>query len=168
MYDSRNNQNSPTSGLQFTIDNFAYRKSFGGDESFDVYNMKYSHYISHGDSNVLAYRVNGRWTSDASPGGYSSVSLRGYTRGQYLAPHSATIEVEERWHLKGRYGFNLFGGLACLYGDGMKCTDSDMYPSVGIGGQIMINEKEQMVITFDAAFGKSENKGFYMRFGQSF
>jgi outer membrane protein assembly factor BamA len=169
MYDSRNNQNTPSSGIRFLLDNFAYRKAFGGDENFDTYNMKYSHYIPHGNGNVLAYRVNSRWTSDASPGGYSSVALRGYTRGQYLAPHSTMIEVEERWHLKGRYGVNLFAGLASLYGNGLKCTDSDnLYPSIGIGGQIMIKEAEQIVITLDAAFGESGNKGFYIRFGQAF
>lgn len=169
VYDSRNNQNSPSSGQHLQIDNYAYRESLGGEEDFDVYNLKYSQYLPHGDGNVLAYRFEGRWTEDASAGGYSSVNLRGYTKGQYLAPHASLIEVEERWHLFGRYSINLFAGLACLYGDGLDCSTSDnIYPSAGVGGQVMINHAEKIAMTFDLAFGKSDNNGFYMRFGQAF
>ena len=169
MYDSRNNQNAPDSGTRFAVENFAYREAFGGEESFDVYTLKLNQYLPHGDGNVLAYQLSGRWTSDASPGGYSSVNLRGYTRGQYLAPHSTQIEFEERIHIAGRFGVNFFAGVACLYGNGLKCTDSEnLYPSAGAGGQVMLKEEEHIVMTFDLAFGKSGNNGFYMRFGQSF
>lgn len=72
-------------------------------------------------------------------------------------------------HIKGRYGINVFTGLASLYGDGVKWSDSDnLYPSIGVGGQIILNKEEQMAMTFDLAFGKSGNNGFYMRFGQAF
>jgi len=169
MYDSLNNQNTPSTGIRFALENFAYREALGGEEDFDVYTMKYSHYLAHGEGHVLAYRAEGRWTSNASPGGYSSVSLRGYTRGQYLAPHSTMIEVEERLHIKGRFGINFFAGLASLYGDGLRWSDADnLYPSIGLGGQIIINKTEQIAMTFDLAFGESGNNGFYMRFGQAF
>ncbi|WP_155304773.1 hypothetical protein [Desulfosarcina widdelii] len=79
------------------------------------------------------------------------------------------IEIEERLHLKGRFGLNVFAGLASLYGDGLNAFDSDnLYPSIGVGGQIMLKEAEQITMTFDFAFGESGNNGFYMRFGQAF
>jgi len=169
MYDSRDNQNTPGKGIEFNLENFAYREAFGGEEDFDTYQMKFNHYLPQGSGHVLAYRIEGRWTSDAIPGGYSSVNLRGYTRGQYLAPHSTLIEFEERFHIKGRFGVNVFAGLASLYGDGLGALDSEnLYPSGGLGGQVMINETEQMTMTFDVALGKSGNSGFYMRFGQAF
>lgn len=169
MHDSRNNQNTPSSGIHFNLENFAYREALGGEENFDTYLMKFRHYVPHGSGHVLAYRIEGRWTSNASPGGYSSVFLRGYTRGQYLAPNSTMIEFEERLHVKGRFGVNLFAGLASLYGDGRNGLDSEnLYPSIGLGGQIMLKEEEQMAMTFDVALGESGNNGFYMRFGQAF
>lgn len=168
-YDTRNNQNSPSSGKHFQVDNFAYRESLGGEEDFDVYRITYRQYLPRENANVIAYRVAGRWTDQASAGGYSSVDLRGYVKGQYLAPHSTLIEFEQRIHWKDRYGVNIFAGLACLYGDGLKCTDKEnLYPSAGVGGQVIINRVEQIAMTFDVAFGKSGNNGFYMRFGQSF
>ncbi len=169
MFDSRNNQNAPTSGLQFSIDNFAYREAFGGEENFDTLKLQLKQYLPHGNGHVFAYRVNGRWTSDAPPSGYSSVNLRGYVRGQYLAPHSLLLEGEQRWHWKGRFGINVFAGVVCLYGNNRNCDNSNnLYPSAGIGAQYLLKESEQMVITMDYAEGKGDNNGFYLRFGQAF
>jgi hypothetical protein len=169
MFDSRNNQNTPTSGTQFSIDNFAYREAFGGEENFDTLKLQFKQYLSHGDGHVFAYRLNGRWTSDAPPSGYSSVQLRGYVRGEYLAPHSLLFEAEQRWHLKGRFGVNIFAGVVCLYGGNRSCDDSNnLYPSAGIGVQYLLKQSEQMVITMDYAEGEGDNNGFYIRFGQAF
>jgi len=169
MYDTRDNQNTPLSGMHLVVDNFAYREALGGEENFDVYKVKFRQYVDQGDGNVLAWRLENRWTHNASPGGYSSVDLRGYVRGQYLAPYATMLEVEQRIHVKGRFGVNLFTGIACLYGDGLNCTDTgNLYPSIGVGGQFMLSEAEKMVMTFDVAFGERGNNGFYMRFGQGF
>lgn len=169
MYDDRDNQNSPTEGKCFIADNFAYREAFGGEENFDTLNLEFKQYLPHGGGDVFAYRVRSRWTSDAPISGYSSVTLRGYTRGQYLAPHSLLIEAEERWHVKGPIGFNLFAGVACLYGNHDSYGSSeDFYPSVGLGFQYLFKEAERMVITVDYAKGEGDNSGFYMRFGHAF
>ncbi|MFL1405953.1 hypothetical protein ACJO2E_11490 [Marinobacter sp. M1N3S26] len=169
MYDSRNNQNAPVSGIHFTANNFAYREALGGEENFDSLNLDFRQYLPHGDGHVLAYHVSGRWTHDAPNSGYSSVTLRGYTRGQYLAPHSTSVEVEERLHVRDRISINLFAGVACLYGDDKECGDSDnLYPSYGLGGQYVIKPSENMVVTMDYAKGEGDNSGFYLRFGQAF
>ena len=94
---------------------------------------------------------------------------RAYIRGQYLAPHSFSLEAEERWHVNGRFGVNLFAGVACLYGEGKNWYDREtLYPSFGVGAQYVIKPSEQMVMTVDFAQGKDGNNGFYMRFGQAF
>ena len=168
-FDDRDNQNAPTQGRHFTINNLAYREAFGGEENFDSVTMAFKHYLPHGKSHVFAYRAQGRFTFDAPASGYSSISLRGYTRGQYLAPHSVSLEAEERWHVKGGLGINLFTGVACLYGDGRGCDDPDnLFPCVGVGAQVTIKPSEQMVMSIDYAHGKEGNSGFYIRFGQAF
>ncbi|MYM63035.1 hypothetical protein [Pseudomaricurvus sp. HS19] len=169
QYDTRDSKNSPLSGMNVLFNNFAYRESFGGEVSFDAYNLKGLHYLPHGNGHVFATHVDGRWTDDAPSSGYSSVTLRGYTRGQYLAPHSFLVEFEERIHVKGRFGINLFAGVACLYGDGLSCDDSaNLYSSFGIGAQYVLKPSERIVITMDYAQGEGGNNGFYMRFGQAF
>jgi len=169
MYDSRDQQNSPTSGKYFIINNFAFREGLGGDSDFDAYNAEFKHYLPHGEDSVLAYHFDGRWTNDAPASGYSSIDMRGYTRGQYLAPNSVMLEAEERWRINSKIGVHLFAGIACLYGDDKDCTDRDnIYTSGGIGAEYMIKASENMVITVDYAIGEGDNSGFYMRFGQAF
>ncbi|WP_111493456.1 MULTISPECIES: BamA/TamA family outer membrane protein [Marinobacter] len=169
MYDDRNNQNDPSAGKLLDINNFAYREAFGGEENFDTLNLDFTHYIAHAKGAVFAYHIAGRWTHDAPNSGYSSVHLRGYTRGQYLAPHSVSLEVEERLPLYERFGVNVFAGVACLYGDGEDCGERDnLYPSAGVGMSYLLKPSEQMVVTLDYAKGEGENSGFYVRFGRAF
>lgn len=169
MYDNLDNQNSPTTGKYLLFHNFSYRESLGGEEDFDAYNLAFKHYIPNGNGHVFAYHATGRWTSDAMVSGYSSVALRGYVRGEYLAPHSVMLEAEQRWNLKGRYGASIFTGVSCLYGDGKKCDNSEnLYPVIGAGARITLKESERIVVTMDYAKGKSDNSGFYIRFGQAF
>ncbi|MEH6649018.1 MAG: hypothetical protein V7707_03210 [Motiliproteus sp.] len=168
-YDSRDNQNSASSGVALDLNNVAYRKSFGGDVSFDAYTGKVSTYRQHGNGHVLAMRTEGRWTNDAPNSGYSSVSLRGYSRGQFLAPHMTMVEAEERYKLADKWTWNAFGGLACLYGNGLSCSSSDnLYPSIGSGISYTVKPEQKMVIRADIAIGKGESQGFYLQFGQPF
>ena len=165
MYDNTDNQNSPTGGMRFSADSFSYRKAFGAEQNFDTLNLQFKRYLLHADKNVFAYRLNGRWTFNAPVSGYSSVALRGYVRGQYLAPHSLLIEVEERWRLTQKFGVNLFAGVACLYG-GQE--SENYYPGIGFGVQYLLDEAEKIVLTADYAKGEGDNSGLYVRFGQAF
>ena len=167
--DTRDNQNSPSNGSLMNINNIAYRKSFGGDTSFDAYTLKYSTFFAHGNGHVLAARVDGRWTHNAPPGGYSSIRLRGYTMGQELAPHATLMEVEERHHFKGRWGSTAFIGAECLYGDDRSCDESEnWFPSIGGGITFSLKPEEKMIARTEIAIGKGENQGFYMKFGYQF
>lgn len=169
QFDNRDNQNSPSSGHSIEINNLAYRDTFGGEADFDTYNFHLKSFMAHGEQNVLALRVSGRWTSDAPSSGYSSVDLRGYVRGQYLAPHMTVFEIEERYSLYKKWTGTLFTGVACLYGGESNCTDSSsIYPSAGAGISYTIKPEEKMVVSFDLAYGKADNYGFYMRFGNAF
>ena len=169
QFDDRDNQNSPTSGQFFNVNNLAYREGLGGDESFDVFNMDYRRYIEHGDGHVFAWRTRARVTDDAPIGGYSSVQLRGYVPGNYLAPHGFTIEGEERYRLNDRWGLAGFGGLACLLEDISDCGDREnWYPAIGAGLIFALKPKEKIVVRLDYAAGEADNSGIYLSFGHPF
>jgi hypothetical protein len=109
-------------------------KSFGGDESFDAYTVNYATFIEQGNGNVAALHAKGRWTDDAPTSGYSSIELRGYVRGEYLAPHMTLVEIDERLKIKGRWGATLSAGAAWLYGGEQgRADNSNLYPSAGAG-----------------------------------
>jgi len=167
--DTRDNQNSPESGGSFEFHNIAYRKSFGGDVSFDAYTLSYATFIEHGNGHVFALRTKGRWTKDAPSSGYSSVELRGYTRGEYLAQHMTLFEIDERIKIKERWGVSLSAGIAWLYGDEEgRDDDSDEFPMAGAGITYTIKPKEKMILRAEYAVGKSDNNGFYLQFGRPF
>ena len=81
-YDSRNNVNTPSSGIYAIANNIAFRKALGGSENFDIYGLTFKQYLPFGKANVFAWKFENQWTSDAPTSAYASVNLRGYTRGQ--------------------------------------------------------------------------------------
>ena len=167
--DTRDNQNSPDSGSWLNFNNVAFREGLGGDYTFDAYSFTAKKFFQHGKGNVLASRIVGRWTRGAPPGGYSTVGLRGYTMGQYLAPHSTLIEIEERYIIKNRWGGTVFVGVASLYGDDLEPFDKEnLYPSVGAGITYMLKVEEKMIARAEIAIGKNENYGVYLKFGYEF
>jgi hypothetical protein len=171
QFDSRDNQNSPSSGRFFDINNLAYRKSLGGSEDFDAYRLKLQHYLTHGNGHVLASRFSNHWTVDAPKAGYASISLRGYTQGQYLGQNMSAFEIEDRTHFGERWGTTLYTGVACLYGkdlvgDKTQCkSGSSIYTSVAGGLYYVIKPDEKMVVTLEFADGEGQNRGTYLRFG---
>jgi hypothetical protein len=168
-YDSRDNINSPEHGTFFNVNNMAYREWLGGDASFDVINLKARHYLRQTDRLVLAMRFDAKWTVDAPPGAYATVNMRGYTAGQYLAPHSSVVEFEERLDIARGIGAALFGGVGCLYDRLGDCgTETNLFPSVGAGINYMLKKEEKMVVRFEGAKGKADNYGIYMQFGRAF
>jgi hypothetical protein len=168
QYDTRDNQYSPLTGQTFEAFNVAYREELGGDVSFDVLTADYQYYIPFHQKHVLALHARGRWTDDAPPSGYSSVDLRGYTRGQYLAPHSTMAEADYRHMVyKEKIGAAVFAGVSALYGDDESDEDYKLYPAGGVGFFYVLND-EKMVIRADFAMGSEGNHGFYLQFGHPF
>lgn len=169
QYDSRDNQNDPSAGARFVIQNLAYRKSLGGDEDFDTLGVRYQRYLRHGEGHVLAWRAMGRVTWDAPPGAYSSVPLRGYVRGGFLAKHMTAVELEERYRLRPRWALAGFAGAACLLDAIDDCGEGDnWFPMAGAGVIFTLKPVEKLVVRMDYAWGKSGNQGFYMSFGHPF
>jgi hypothetical protein len=168
-FDNRDNVRNATKGQHFVLHNIAYRESLGGDESFDVLKGQYVSYLPFGDEHVLAIQVMGRWTDDAPQGGFSSVTLRGYTRGNYLNEHYTHIDADARFHIRGRWGATAFAGLGCLYARVSDCSDSeDLYASAGGGVSYVLKPDAGVVMRAEYAVGEKDNSAFYLTIGQPF
>jgi hypothetical protein len=168
-YDSRDQVRSPSRGRHFVAHNVAYRESLGGEESFDTLQLNYSHYWPFGRGHVLATNARGRWTDDAPRSGYSSLNMRGYTRGNYLGEHYTHLNLDARFALRKRWGASLFGGLGCLYSTASDCSDSDsIYPMLGAGLIYALKPAAGIVLRLDYARGKSDNEAFYISLGHPF
>lgn len=169
QYDSRDNQNSPLSGVLFELKHLANRRALGSEDNYDGVRLKAAHFIRHGNDAVLAINLSGRWTADAPASALSSINLPGYVRGQYLAKHTSSLLAEERLPLGQRFGVVAFAGIGCLYQRASDCGAHDnRYASGGAGAFFVLKPEERMVIRVDAAYGEASNRGYYIRFGHPF
>ena len=168
-FDSRDEPRDPHAGNHFVVQNVAYRESLGGEESFDAYKANYSNYWGFGDGHVLATNVRGRWTHDAPLGGYSSLNMRGYTSGNYLAKHYSHINLDARFNIYERWGASLFGGVGCLYDKASSCNQSEsLYPMLGAGIIFDLKPDAGIVLRLEYAKGESDNEAYYLSLGHPF
>ena len=180
QHDTMDNQRDPGAGHLFTLHNIAYRKTFGGESSFDVGLLDLSWYHSLGKAwskrtaraPVIAVQVTARVTDDAPPSGFSSVTLPSYTRGNYLSQHYSHLLVDGRFPITKKFGLVAFGGVGCQFGvdilnRDVSCDDA-LFPAIGAGLAYMLKEEASVLIRLEFAKGKSDNEAVYLRFGHSF
>jgi hypothetical protein len=167
--DARDNENMPTRGWVFSLNNMAYRESLGGETAFDVYRLDLRYYIPHGEGNVFAIRQLNHLTDNAPTQVRAPVQLRGYKIGQYNGEYMSSIEGEERLRLAEKWTGTIFAGIACTYGAGQGCSDSaNTYPAAGAGIQYILKPKEGIVMNLEYAQGKADNYGAYLKMGYAY
>jgi len=166
MHDTRDNDDMPTRGWYLNVNNLAYREALGGSSSFDAYRADLRLFWPHGRGHVFALRQYNWASIDAPVIAQSTVLLRGYKIGQYLAPYMSSLEFEERYAFTPRWGATLFTGAAALYGENDTYTaNHDVYPMWGVGTHFVVKPVQRMLINFEFAQGVDDNRGIYLKFG---
>ena len=180
QHDTMDHQRDPSGGHLLTLHNMAYRESLGGEASFDVIFTDFRWYRSldqftigqSGRPPIFALQMKGRFTEDAPLSGFSSVSLPGYTIGNYLSEDYAHLLIEGRFPITRKFGLVAFGGIACQFGDDISGNDINCsehtFPSVGAGISYMVKEEASVLIRLEIAKGKNDNEALYLRFGHAF
>ncbi|MEL0192297.1 MAG: hypothetical protein VW865_08435 [Halieaceae bacterium] len=196
-FDTRDDVRNPTRGTFASVYNVAYRGSDDeniaepifpglqepilspdkGDANFDVYHVEARTYLHLNlgfavGGSTLALEVKNRLTDDAPLSGYSSISLPGYTKGNYLGQNYSHLQFDLRLPLGQRWGAVVFGGVGCLYGDGIggdgiSCGENS-YPALGAGVSYLIKADSGIVVRAEVAKGSGDNSALYLRFGHPF
>jgi hypothetical protein len=165
-HDSRDIQDKPSKGWMLNANNVVYREAIAGSNDFEVYRLDYRSFWSHGDGNVLGFRQTNQWTVDAPNSANAPIRLRGYTGGEYLGENMSSVEIEERYKLANRWTATAFGGVACLYGNGLTCGESDnVYASVGAGVQYLLNPVAGLVANLEYAHARDGNDAVMFKMG---
>ena len=103
---------------------------------------------------------------------FSSVSLPGYTMGNYLSEDYAHLLMEGRFPISRKFGLVAFGGIGCQFGDDIAGQDMECskhtFPSVGAGISYMLKEEASVLIRLEIAKGKNDNEALYLRSGHAF
>jgi hypothetical protein len=167
--DTRDDENMPTRGWLLNLNNVAFHESLGGDDDYEIYRIDIRYFLPHGNGNVFAVRQLNHLTDDAPAAARAPVQLRGYKIGQYAGKYMSAIEGEERYRFAEKWTATIFAGVACLYGAGEKCSDSDnVYPAAGAGVQYILKPKEGIVLNLEYADGEGSSYGVYLKLGYGF
>jgi hypothetical protein len=167
MHDSRDNEDRPTKGWFLNVNNLAYRESLGGSDSYDAYRVDFRAFWKVGGKHILAIRQYNWLTSDAPSGAQATVTLRGYKQGQYLSPYMSSLELEDRWAFKERWGTTVFAGVAELYGPAPVELERTTYPTIGAGVHFVLKPAEGMLVNLEYAQGVGDSRGIYLKLGHA-
>jgi len=131
-YDTRDNIFTPTRGVYAETSYLASREALGASVDFERVQQVLIGWMPLRHDITLAARANYAWSSDETPFFLRPyIMLRGVPAVRYQGDQAASIEVEARWQLYGRWSIVAFGGA------GKTWTDSDnrsFTRGVGSGG----------------------------------
>lgn len=170
QHDSRDSEDSPTSGWYLNANNIWYGDWFAGDTAYSAVRVDGRAFLGHGSGHVLALRQYNWFTFDAPASAEASVILRGYKMGQYLGQYMSSLEAEERFKIAERWGATLFAGAAYLYGTGASGAEDEntWYPMYGLGVHFLLKPEARMVANLEYAHGNAGNYGVYLKLGYAY
>ncbi len=166
-YDTRDSKTMPQQGTLAQVSATLFRQGLGGSADYEGYSANWRHYIALNERSVLATRLMATWHADAPKAAWSSVTLRPYTRGQYLAPGSISAETEWRVRFGSRYGATVFAGVACLQGAEQNCG-TKLYPMVGAGVQYLFRPEAGRLVNLSVAKGSGSNVALLLKMGYEY
>lgn len=173
-WDKRNSIMTPTDNhfleFMFTI-HPPFRGTSLSYSEFQLDGRKYMDLTGNGNS-VLAFHTQLKVTSGDAPfldlssiGG--SQIMRGYYHGRFRDNHSLQVQTEWRKHLKGRFGFALFGGVGNVWPAWDEIDLSLIKWAVGGGLRFNINPGDTTNLRLDFAAGPNTS-GLYLTLGEAF
>jgi hypothetical protein len=158
VFDTRDNDMNPASGVLLGLRaNFA-NEAVGSDFDYQTFTLTANYYRRAGPG-VLALRGYACGASDNTPlfdlclfG--AGTDLRGYEAGRYRDRSMLAFQGEYRFPLGGRFGAVVFAGsgkVAPTFGD---MGDQPDLPSVGAGLRWLASEKARVNLSIDVAKGR--------------
>jgi len=173
-WDKRNRIMTPTENhfleLMVTVHPQIFGTSFSYSE-FQLDGRKYIDLMGNGTS-ILAFhtllKVTGGDTPflDLSSIGGSQI-MRGYYHGRFRDNHSLQVQTEWRQHLKGRFGFVLFGGVGNVWPAWNEIDLNLTKWAAGGGLRFNLNPGDTTNLRLDIATGPNTS-GLYLTLGEAF
>jgi hypothetical protein len=166
--DSRDMPTNAYSGSLFKIKGLFNDPSFGSDNKYESYSVKFSSYHELTDHLVLAWQIEGCMRSGTVPlWDTCRVGLRGFPATDYLGKGSATAQVEARWRVYKRWGLVVFAGNGYLDKGFSQVQVHEPIPSYGIGLRFMVLKSKRINIRVDYA-RSNDSDAIHLSVGEAF
>ena len=170
LLDTRDNSFYPTTGrnTQSRVD--WYRRSFGGDFNYQLFDAEYNQYFQHGRKNVIAARIYMRYASGGAPfyalSTFGGTDLRGYDSDRYRDQALLAAQAEWRYTLSHRWAVVAFGGVGNVAPSFSKIGDAGLW-SAGAGLRLRIAKDNPVNFRLDWAQGR-DGSALYLSVGEAF
>jgi hypothetical protein len=166
-YDSRDNILTPTQGIYAETSVMISRDAFGASADFERFQQVLVGWYPVRHDVVLGANGNYAWSSAGTPFFLRPyVQLRGVPAMRYQGDQMASIEVEARWKVYGRWSVVGFGGAGTARSDRGAFTATQNVGSGGAGFRYEIARKFGMDVGIDVAHSPGTT-AFYIVVGNS-
>lgn len=167
QYDTRNSTTTPTRGRFLVVDYLHQAGWLGSDFGYDQFAVDGRIYFPvRRQRDVIALNLYGEWNGAEVPiqsmarlSDYSTALLaRGVYLGRFRDRNAVIAQVDYRGHLKGRFGYVVFGSAGNVYGTGGADLFDDMKYTYGAGLRFNVNPDDPLNLRVDftlTSFGES-------------
>jgi outer membrane protein assembly factor BamA len=172
VHDTRDHPGTPRRGTYVRGLVATAQPEWGSDHRSSRLTMDARRYLPIGTTGVLAGQVQfdavrGDVPFDQLPMVGADSAMRGYPVGRFRDRQAMTAQVEFRsgyWRRVGVVGFVGAGTVAANTGD---FASGPWYPTVGLGGRLLIGPRSRSVLRADVAVGRG-SFGFSFGLGEAF
>ncbi len=173
-WDERNSFMTPTENHFIELSAVFYPGLFGTSFQYSQFRIDARKYVDlRGDAkSVLAFhswfqatKGNVPFMELANLGGNDI--LRGYYMGRFRDRYSLQLQAEWRRHIRGRFGFALFGGAGDVWPAMDQFKADDIKVAGGAGLRFNLNPGDTTHLRIDYAIGKNTS-GLYLTIGEAF
>ncbi len=172
LWDSRDNVNYPTKGLQVFLNTQFYQNWMGNDSAFTRIEFSYNFYFNFkSERRVMLLRYYSRSSFGDVPFQGQNVvrgdNIRGYSSGKYRDKQVYSYQAEYRHRFRNRFGFVAFAGIAAAVPKMLDLLHTTYLPGAGVGVRYMLIKKEKINIGLDFGVGR-DDWSLTFRIGEAF
>lgn len=165
--DARNSTTTPTRGHYVMLDYLHQASWLGSDFEYGQVALDARLYLPvRSRKDVLALNLYGEWNGSDVPiqsmarlSDYSTAYLaRGVYLGRFRDRHELIAQVDYRGHLKGRFGYVVFGSAGSVFGTGGAELFDKLKYTYGAGLRFNVNPADPLNLRVDytlTSFGES-------------
>lgn len=151
-FDTRDNIFTPTRGVYAETSYLAAREALGSSDDFERLQQIAMGWLTLSKGVILGARGNYTWSSKGTPFFLRPfVQLRGVPAMRYQGDQMASVEVEARLRLEGRWSGIVFGGYGGTRTERENTTSTKDVVSGGLGARYNISRKFGLDVGVDVA-----------------
>jgi hypothetical protein len=151
-YDTRDNIFTPTRGIYAETSWLASREALGSTDDFERFQQIVMGWHPLSRDVTLGARGSYAWSSEGTPFFLRPfIQLRGVPAMRYQGDQAASIEVEGRWRLYGRWSGVAFAGAGATRTSGIDFSATQNVGSGGVGFRYELARKFGLDVGIDVA-----------------